>query len=104
MRLDSIYMLGDGYVLRQNYLFKPSGTQIRFQWPTKVHCVSISVEKSESKNLDEEFMPISAILHHCCYSNIPEEDVGVFPDGKKSLQSTEGPGDAVIHGTHTALH
>lgn len=47
-----IYMPGDGYFLRQNNLFKPSGAQIRFQLPWKVHCISISVEKSESTSLD----------------------------------------------------
>lgn len=45
-------ILGDQYVLEQNYLFKLSGLQIRFQLSTEVHCVSIFIEKSMSKNLD----------------------------------------------------
>lgn len=50
--LNSICLLGNGYVLRQNYLFKPSGTQIGSQLPRKVCCLSISREKSESINPD----------------------------------------------------
>lgn len=41
-----------GYVLKLNYLFKPSGTQIGSQLPRKVRCLSISREKSESINPD----------------------------------------------------